>query len=326
MKVLADSLENRHLSWKEGKTDRNLHPIPFLADGPGSGKSRFLQELPSSFLEFVSQGSYSQEFKDIFKSPVCINITFSNGTRYSLQEAEATNIEKSVCLRILYQFKKEYTIFGSFYESFKSQEFSLSNILQTVGKDASCIILGIDEVNKVYDQKDVKERLISELFGLVGCLSCEFSPFFIPVLAGTVIGPMKSVLRESTYSPLHIPLPLLSYESGLNIFAKKNTKFSQLVQTSRQLRQLISDCGGHCRSLEILYNCFLEAYVEDISLINWKVVTDEVVVVLHQKYALSTIPLATAIARYLLGLDTKELDSYSEMKSTTYQDLGLIKL
>ena len=229
-----------------------------------------------------------------------------------------------------------------------------------VGTNASCIVLGIDEVNKVFEigemvkdihyneklgqlkllgmennfQKqqelnDMKERLLSGLFALVGSTSCEFTPFFIPVLAGTVIGPIKSVVRQSTHPPLHIPLPLLSFESCLNIFAKKNTKWSQLVQTSHQLRQLISYCGGHCRSLEILYNCFLEAYVEDISLINWKGVFDEVCLVLHQRYALSSIPLATAIARSLLGLDTDELDCYSEMELTTYQHLeerGLIKL
>ena len=35
-KVLADSLVIRHKALKERKSDRNLHPIPFLADGPGS--------------------------------------------------------------------------------------------------------------------------------------------------------------------------------------------------------------------------------------------------------------------------------------------------
>jgi hypothetical protein len=337
LKVLADCLEKRHAFWKQRKRDRNLHPIPFLADGLGTGKSRFLQELPSSFINFVSQGPYSQEFKDIFKSPVCINITFSNRSPYSIDEAKQMSIQRSICLRILYHFETEHRNFGSFCASYKSQEFSLPGVLQKVGIDASCIILGIDEVNKVYDigvrkQKElhgIKERLLPELFGVVGGLNCEFTPFFIPVLAGTVIGPIKSVARESTHPQLHIPLPLLSFESCLNIFAKTNTKLSQLVQTSRQLRQLVSDCGGHCRSLEILYNSVLQAYVEDISLINWRGVIDEVLLELHRRYALSTIPLATAIARSLLGLDTDELDCYSEMELTTYEDLeerGLIKL
>jgi hypothetical protein len=73
----------------------------------------------------------------------------------------------------------------------------------------------------------------------------------------------------------------------------------------------------------------LNAYVEDVSIINWKFVIDEVRSVLHQKYKISTIPLTTAIARSFLSLNTDELDRYDEMEDTTYQDLeerGLIKL
>ena len=335
-KVLADCLEKRHSSWKQGKKDRNLHPIPFLADGPGSGKSRFLQELPSSFVDFVPVGSYSEEFKMTLKSPVCINITFSNGSPYSLMEANAINIEQSVCLRILYQFETGYSNFASFYDSHKSQEFSLSAVLLNVGDGASCIILGIDEVNKVYEigvhkQKelgDVNERLLSGLFGLIGGLSCEFLHFFVPVLAGTVIGPMKSVVRKSTHPPLHIPLPLLSFESCLKIFEKKNTKFSQLVKTSHQLRRLISDCGGHCRSLEILFDGMVKFHVTSSNPL-MDDVSAFVRHTLHDRYELSGFPLGAAIALSFLRKPVKPIDKYPEQKSLTFQDLeekGVIKL
>ncbi len=109
----------------------------------------------------------------------------------------------------------KYSNFESFCDSKKTKEFSLSNILHIVGSDFSCIVLGIDEVNKVYEMgvKWQDLRLIFKLIRLVDSLICEFSPFFIPVLAGTVIGPIKSAVREPRYLPLHIPLPLLSFES-----------------------------------------------------------------------------------------------------------------
>ncbi len=323
-------MEKRHQAWKQRKRDRNLHPIPFLADGPGSGKSRFLQELPSSFINYISQGTYSQEFKDIFKSRVCINITFGNGSKYTIEEAKEISIEQSVCLRILYQFERENTDFSIFYHTYKSQIFSLAHILRQI--DASCIILGIDEVNKVYEVgvhnpkvfSGVKQSQLSALFGLFGSVSCEFSYFVIPVLAGTVIGPIKSVVRESTHPPLHIPLPLLSFESSLNIFAKKNTKFSQLVQTSRELRQLISDCGGHCRSLEILYDGLLKLNSESNSF--WDDVAAYVRFWINERYDLSDVSLGTAIALSFLG---RSVRLYSENPSVDYQGLqekGLIKL
>ena len=55
-------------------------------------------------------------------------------------------------------------------------------------------------------------------------------------------------------SPLHIPLPLLSFDSCLQIIAKKDPTYNDLVQVNHQLRVLISDVGGHCRALEILYD------------------------------------------------------------------------
>lgn len=230
LKALADCAAKRHLAWKQGKSDRNLHPIPFLADGPGSGKSRFLHELPTAFIKFVEQGPYPARFKSIFKAPLCINITFSNGYTYTENEARSMDIEKSVCLRILYQFETEHSNFWSFYDRYKMDEFSLATILRNI--DASCIILGIDEVNKVLevaesivgDQKaseNQKERVLTRLFGLVGGLSCNITPFFVPVLAGNMIGPIQSAVSKSTHPPLHIPFPLLSFESCLNIFAKK---------------------------------------------------------------------------------------------------------
>jgi hypothetical protein len=344
-KVLADALKARHEAWKQGKTDRNLHPIPFLADGPGSGKSRFLQELPSLFPSFVENNSYSQEFKDIFKSPVCINITFSNGSNYAIDEAQEISMEKSLCLRVLFQFQSEFTHFRSFYDRHKSKSFSISEILKKIGTEASCIILGIDEVNMVHDinsiedsmvssgqEKDTDESkkfLLSQLFKLVGGLSCDFSPFFVPVIAGTVIGPMKSVVKISRHPPLHIPLPLLSFESCLQIFEKKNMQFSSLVRTNHRLRQLISDCGGHCRSLEILYSFFLKNYHEDDSLINWTDVMQSVCKEIKERYPISNIPLGTAIAHSFLHWKVGESDLYPELKDTKYQDLeekGLIKL
>ena len=332
-KVLADALVKRHKLSK--KADKNLHPIPILADGPGSGKSRFLQELPTLFVEFVQKGTYEENFKAAFKSPLCINITFSNGTMYSNEEAKEINIQQSVCLRILYLFASGYTNFGSFYDSCKAKKFNLSTILRKIGDGATCIILGIDEVNNVYDaavgqEKNPENNLLTQLFKLVGSLCCEFSPFFIPVLAGTVIEPMKSIVQISTFPPLQIPLPLLSLESCLNIFSQKNVNYSALIKKSHQLCQLISDCGGHCRTLEILYNCLDENfYDDDITVINWKGLNDEVRTVLSQRYRISNFPFATAIASSLLGLQVQEDEEYPEMENTLYQNLeekGIVKL
>ena len=49
--ILAECLSTRYLFWLDHSEGN--HPIPFVADGPGAGKSRFLQEISGSFKEYV---------------------------------------------------------------------------------------------------------------------------------------------------------------------------------------------------------------------------------------------------------------------------------
>jgi hypothetical protein len=49
---LGDCLNKRYIAWANRNQDKRLHPLPFVADGPGSGKLRFFQEISSSFKGF----------------------------------------------------------------------------------------------------------------------------------------------------------------------------------------------------------------------------------------------------------------------------------
>ena len=64
---------------KHRDVDRMQHPIPFLACGPGTGKSRFLQEVGEMLHEKAS--SYNDEnVKKAFSIMITVNITYGNGT------------------------------------------------------------------------------------------------------------------------------------------------------------------------------------------------------------------------------------------------------
>ena len=322
--VLSDCLAGRFKAWQNKVQDRNLHPIPFLADGPGSGKSRFLQELPESFRSYViSSSAHSPEFQNALRSALYINVTFGNGTRY-LESEVSGGIEKALCLRILYNFShQEFQTFGSFLDSSKNDSFSLSSVIELFGDDIPCVVLGIDEVNLVHE---INPRGLYSLFALVGALSCNSSAFFVPILAGTVIGPMKEFVTKSTHPPLHIPLPLLSLKSSLNIIAQKDAKYAALIATEPKLCMLISDIGGHCRALEILFdglergNRLLVSY--------WDDALKYVTFTLTQRYAISQIPLGSAIAASLLRLKVEEQDHYlgTSLKYLDLEEKGLVKL
>jgi hypothetical protein len=152
------------------------------------------------------------------ENAIYINVTFGNGTAYDEQEKEHS-IETSICLRILYQNQIDNlgTSFDKYVPTYKSENLHLSDVIRKLATEvgSSCIVLGINKVHAI-DSNQLKA-----IFNLVGAKSCLPSPFFIPVIAGTVIGPMNSILSVSTHRPLHIPLPLLSFESSLDIIRKK---------------------------------------------------------------------------------------------------------
>ncbi|CAB4487776.1 unnamed protein product [Rhizophagus irregularis] len=75
---------------KRKSKDRNLHPIPLLANGPDTGRSRLLQELPTLLREQAKNYTTDNELlKMINNQMYAINVTFGNDTPAS---------DKDVCL------------------------------------------------------------------------------------------------------------------------------------------------------------------------------------------------------------------------------------
>jgi len=182
-------------------------------------------------------------------------------------------------------------------------------------------------VNYLYD---ISREQFKELFALVGSFSSSYSPFFVPVLAGTVIGPMKSVVTGSMYPPLHIPLPLLSFDSCLHILSTKDKKYENQIKTNDSLKQVVWNIGGHCRALEILFRVLSiprNEYLPDY----WDNVVSDVRQSLLEMYPMADMPLyGKAIAYSFLSLTIKEKQLISESESPltflNLEELGLLKL
>ena len=273
---LATCLAQRYFCHKLRIKDKQQHPIPILADGPGSGKSRFLQELPHYFASFVQtsaeyynrliQGNrlnpkasaYVQQHPEAFaafkadmaSSHYC-TISFAGATVYAEEAEKACTIEESICLRLLYPYH-HFTSFLAFVHAYlqtPKQLVTLSATVDKIAKGSTCAVLGIDEISKLYAASPGK---FNALFTQIGGL-CATNPLFLfAVFAGTNIRAITVSLRESSYAPLHVPLPLLSFESSMQIVCQKNSRFLSCA-SHPGFAQLMSEVGGHCRALEYLY-------------------------------------------------------------------------
>ena len=313
-KIFADALNERYHHWKRGAIDRNCHPIPFLAAGPGTGKSRFLQELHSSFKQFIiNSNSCSESLKETYSNALFINISFGNGTLYNADDIKM-GIEKAVCYRILSQIIDKTDVLIT--------ELNLVKLLKLLAIDCKCIVLGIDEINRIHE-KDKNE--FKSLIEIIGSLSIAFKPFFIPVFAGTVIGSIEDVITRSSHPPLELPLPLLSYESCKNIFINMNASFSEEIDANTNIQHVISDMGGHCRALEFLYSVLMESS----DLYDFERSKDKVIHMLNSRYTFKSYNLQGAIAYSFLGVRTKSVDTVPGGVNLQFKDLeeqGLLKI
>ena len=167
--------------------------------------------------------------------------------------------------------------------------------------------------------------------------------FFIPILAGTIEGPLNEYISSSMHEPLPLPLRLLNNEDAIRIGIKKNLFDDEYVKLHPYFRIGISDLGGHVRTLEYFYEFFSNKFeteymnlktkimTEDAKLktavynVNIKEIMKSVKVMIINKYNLElnsrwlTIPLAKSI----LGLPVQKKDVITVNKdSITYEELS----
>lgn len=251
------------------KKDRNSHPIPFLAGGPGTGKSRFLQEL-MNIIRNKALNSGDKDIISILGNAVFLNVTYGNETEASDSDVNI-GAEASVALRILYNYFVHGNTnvgFAKFRDETVGQEnakkLTLDLVLRTIceskreedrniGKIA--IIVGIDEINKVYNKSYQKFR---DLISTISSMSCNPEMFFVPVLSGTVEGPIQTIITESMHLPLQLPLHLLDINDMLKIAFDLGFDENFIYQNNL-FRCMISDIGGQVRALEMFYDRISDA-------------------------------------------------------------------
>jgi hypothetical protein len=324
--LLAKSSEKRCDKMQRGLDDKSDHPIAFVADGPGAGKSRYLLEVSVSFKDFVI--SNAEEFPflaNALKNAIFLRITFGNGTGYTKLEVDQ-GIDRTLSIRILELYLENAQ---AHIASRPPDSYDVQYAIQLLAKKLrpTCFVLCIDEVNRVFAASPIQ---FQNLFNCIGNLSCSRDPFVIPILAGTVILPMKEMIRASTHPPLRIPLPLLAYDSSLQIIRNKlKIKPEDFPEVSTPLGLLVADMGGHPRALEILFDeiiCFTPVMKFKDNMDN---IFSCVQKKIKERYSLDTLQIGTIIATAFLSQKVKPVDIVQGTDGLTFErfeEVGIVKL
>jgi len=282
-----NGVKKRYYAHQNKIKDRNFHPIPFIAAGPGTGKTRVLEES-LNMLKKCAENDSDSDLKELLNNAVLIDVTYGNGSAASATDSNIGG-ETSLSLRILYRYFVEgfpNLEFSGFVRMIKNTflnvgDFGLENVLNAIALDIKrekiMIINCIDEVNKLYELDD---STFKTMVNAVGSCSCALSSiFYVPLLAGTIYKPLQNIVTKSTHPPLPISLPLLRMDHMLEI--GQGLQFP--VETNSHFHRCLGDIGGHCRALEFFYQQCSEYAVNAVDFL--QVMTD-VCVLLNERYEL----------------------------------------
>ncbi|EXX73106.1 uncharacterized protein OCT59_027996 [Rhizophagus irregularis] len=320
------------------KIDRNIHPIPLLANGPGTGKSRFLQEIPTLLRENAENYMNDDKLLNRIKDRMyAINVTFGNSTPAKLVDASLG--ETSVALRILFghfiaggtiDYEKFVRMCG---DTIYNQQITISGafeiVLKDIGTDIDIIIFGIDELNILHSKRGYNNP-VREIVHAVGGLNCSGSgsPFYVPILAGTIQGPLEEMFRESTYRFLPLPLRLLRERE-----VRKISEFIACYEHNHALKdyiksdtfhRCISDFGGQIRALEIFYIDLLKKLKRGTNNVDYIHCVSHVKEELMDRYKFKKFAniITPAIAHAILNIPVSKDDEADKGGKISYIDLS----
>ncbi|PKY16030.1 hypothetical protein RhiirB3_467096 [Rhizophagus irregularis] len=329
--------------------DKGNHPIPVLAGGPGTGKSRFLDEIERLLWRCINESD--EEIRDGFANMVVINTTYGNGSPASSHDSriigsgstEIINGQASFALRILFEYFQPQNETGelSFPQfntlcSKKAVDFTLDTALRVIYADfikqrkqetSSCpplvLVVGIDEFNNLHD---IQKGACKELIKTIGGVMCKppANIFFIPILAGTIEGAISDYISGSMHEPILLPLRLLNNDDAISIGKRMNLFDDDYVCRNPYFRISISDVGGHVRTLEYYYSNFAKQKDDKMKLatetetgetglydVNIKRVMEYVKHKIVNKYQINRYSshLSVPLAKAILGLPVGKVDA-----------------
>ena len=146
---------------------RTFTPSLFLAAGPGTGKSRFLDEIEELIFR-CANNSPNTTIQKVFENMAVINVNYGNGSAASDMDIQI-GAQASLSLRLLFEYFRpedphEAPLnYGGFinFRTKNPQRLTLNTALSVIAKHITiheqkssdstlAIAVGIDEINRLY--------------------------------------------------------------------------------------------------------------------------------------------------------------------------------
>ncbi|KAF8956431.1 hypothetical protein BGZ46_002378, partial [Entomortierella lignicola] len=246
VQTMRDGIREHYFHFMEGRYDKMYMPIYLFLSGAGTGKSRNASEFHNTAMSSLSDDD--TELRIRLQHAWAFHVTLENGTALQPSELDPVHAVGSRMLLQLVPGTELVDILRDYEAPHPLDVIRLVAKHYNQQLSDSTIILVVDGMQRLmsnYEAGLQADSVFYKTLTAIGDLT-QYGAFILPCCTATVTRPVNECLKSSVRKRVFLPVAPLTtpQQEGRPIFD----------QNSALLRILESDCGGHGRALEILWD------------------------------------------------------------------------
>ncbi|KAH3760310.1 Crinkler effector protein 108 [Pelomyxa schiedti] len=247
METLGLHLLDHFRNFMAACSQKEFHPLFLALTGPGTGKSRLLQEFPHLSVKAISLHPEEGELHRRLTNAMIFNISFENGTDFGSLPQDTSNILSAISARMLIQLGIRSTLF----HAYPTPNDVFTCMAKTSGQKLRdmTVFLMVDSITRLpltnLDTTSPFSTPVQQcLASVAGLVNNTEGPLVIACCSGTLLVPLNCFLQSTPQRRVHLSPPPLSHAENL-------IPFPASINPNDQI-QMVADMGGHGRALEAL--------------------------------------------------------------------------